>query len=108
MIEAVDEAVDKLLDREQRNQRAGYRNDEIEIGDWITGRQPERAEAAEIIEIAVPDEAERDGEHDQPCDDLDGQARAAVHRLRDGGEIQVIVAPGRDRGTDEDRVDEHR
>ncbi len=84
------------------------RDDEIEIRNRLTGRQAERAEAAQIIEIAVADQAERDGEHDQPRHDLDDQARAAVHRLRDRGQIEMVVAAGRDRGADEDRVDEHR
>ena len=36
------------------------------------------------------------------------EARRAVHRLRDRGQIQMVVAAGSDRGTNEDRIDEQR
>ena len=80
----------------------------IERGDRRVRRQAETAKAPEIVEVAEPDQAERDAEHHEADDDLDDQARRAVHRLGDRGQIEMIVAAGGDRGADEDRIDEQR
>ena len=108
MIEPVANAVDELLHREQGDQRAGKRDRRIERGDRRPRWQPEAAEAPDIIDVAKIDEAGRHAEHDDADNDLDDHARRAVHRIRDRGQVQMIVAPGGDGGPDEDRVDEQR
>src|ERR1700719_5382001 len=106
MIKSFADAIDQLFDREQRDQRAGERYRRVKRGDRRAGRQPEAAKAPQIIDIAEPDQAERDAEHDDADDDLDDQPRRPVQRLGDRGQVQMIVAAGGDRGTNEDRVDE--
>src|SRR3954454_20997680 len=108
MLKAVADAVDQLLDGEQRHQGAGKRDRRRERSDRRSGRQPETAEAAQVIDIAEPDQAKRDREHDEANEDLDREPRPAVQGLRDRRQIEMIVAPGGDRGADEDRIDEQR
>src|ERR1700676_3351437 len=106
MIKSLADANDQLYAREQRDQHAGERYRRIKRGDRRTRRQPEAAKAPQIIDIAEPDQAERDAEHDDADDDLDDQPWRPVQRLGDRGQIQMIIAAGGDRGTNEDRIDE--
>jgi hypothetical protein len=100
------DAVDELLDREQCDQDAAQGDDDVERGDRRSRGKPERAEAAQEIDIAEPDQTKRDAEHYDADDDLHDQSWRAVHRFRDRGEIEMIVAPGRGRSTNEDGIDE--
>ena len=109
MVEAVAAAVDELLDGEQRDQerrRAESRHRARQSACPTAGGSCRSR--AEIVDVAEPDQAQRDAEHHEADDDLDDQPRRAVHRLRDRGQVEMIVAAGRDRRADEDRVDEQR
>ena len=108
MVKSVCDAVDQLLDREQRDQQPGERNRRIERGDRRARRQPETAEAPEIVDVAEPDQAKRDAENHEADDDLDDQPRRAVQGFRDRGQVEMIVAAGGDRGANENRIDEQR
>ena len=108
MVKSVADAVDQLLDREQRDQHSGQRDRRVQRGDRRARRQAETAKPPQIVEVAEPDQAERDAENRDTNDDLDDQARRAMHRLGNRGQIQVIVAAGGDGGADEDGVDEER
>src|ERR1700686_5830206 len=98
MVKSIFDAVDQLLDREQADQHAGERNRGIERGNRRARRQPETAETAEVVDIAEPDQTKRDAEHDEADTDLDDQPRGAVQRVRDRGQVQMIVAAGGGRG----------
>src|ERR1700687_447714 len=52
MIEAITQAVDDLLDREQRDQHAAERNRRVERRDRRVRGQTEAAESAKKVEIA--------------------------------------------------------
>src|ERR1700676_63686 len=104
MIEAVADAVDQLLDREQPDQQPGERYRRIERGDRRPRGQPETAETPEKVDVTEPDQAKRHAEHHEADDDLDDQPWRAVQGFRDRGQIQVIIATGRDRGTNENRI----
>ena len=66
------------------------------------------AEAAQVVEVAIPDQADGDRQHDRRSTISTIDPRPAVHRLRDRGEIEMIVAAGGHGRTNEDRVDEQR
>src|SRR3954468_6803949 len=104
MVKAVADAIDQLLDREQANQRAAKRDRGIERGDRRARRQAKTAKAADIVLVAEPDQAKGDAEHYDADDNLDDQPRRPMHRLGNRGQIEMIVAAGRDRSADEDRV----
>src|SRR3981081_4161195 len=106
MVEALGDAIDQLLDREQRDEDAGDRYSRIKRGDRRARWKAETAKAPEIVDVAEPDQAERNAEDDDADDDLDDQPRRPVQCLGDRGQVQMIVAAGGDRGADEDRVDE--
>ena len=108
MVKAVADSVDELLDGEQRDQRAGQRDRGIERGDRRIRRQPETAEAPEIVDVAVIDQDPRHRQHHDADHDLDDQPRRAMHRLGDRRQIEMIVAAGGDGGADEDGIDEQR
>ena len=104
--EPVSQAVDDLLEAEQRHQRAAQRNRRVEIGDRQHRRHPEAAEAGQEILPAVDDDKEPDRHDDGAVEHLEKAARPRTHRLRHRRELQVIAAPRRDRRPDEDAVDE--
>src|SRR5258705_1950861 len=106
MVKALGDAVDQLLDRKQGNQHAGERNRGIERGDRRARGKAETAETPEIVDVAKPDQAERYAENHDADDDLDNQARRAVHRLGDRGQVQMIVAAGGYPGGPEKRTQE--
>src|SRR5215831_13579076 len=106
MVESVATTVDDLLDREKRDQDAGQRDCSIKRGDRRIRGQPKTAETAKEIEIAVVDQAGRYHEHYQTNDHFGSKTRPAVHRFRNSGEIEVIVAAGCHRRGDENTVDE--
>src|SRR3954471_16990784 len=106
MVKSVADAVDQLLDGEQRDQHARQRNDRIQRSDRRARRQAKTAKTPEVIEIAEPYQAGRDAENRDPDDDLDHEARRAVHRLGNRGQIEMIVAASSDGSADENGVDE--
>src|SRR5215471_1087410 len=108
VIEAVAATVDDLLDREQRDEDARDRDRSVEGGDRRIGGQTEAAEPAKEIEIAKVDQAARDRQDDEARRELDDETRRAVHRFRERGQVEVIVAPRRRRRSGEDSVDEER
>src|SRR5712671_2881297 len=57
MIEAVAAAVDDLLDREQRDERAAERDRRVKRCDRRVGRQAEAAKPTQEIEVAKIDQA---------------------------------------------------
>jgi len=95
-----------LFDRKHRDQHAGERYRRIKRGDRRAGRQPEAAKAPQVVDIAEPDQAERDAEHDDAMMISTISRGVPCSRLGDRGQVQMIVAAGGDRGTNEDRIDE--
>src|SRR3981081_3410493 len=106
MVEALGDAVDQLFDREQRDEDAGDRYSRIERGDRRARWKAETAQPPEIVDVAEPDQAERNAEDDDADDDLDDQPRRPVQCLGDRGQVQMIVAAGGGRGGDEKPGDE--
>src|SRR6516165_1812135 len=106
VLETVTQSVDQLLDREQSNQDAADRNCRIEGGNRRHRRHAEAEKAAPKIQVAEIDEAKRNPEHDEARSDLYHHARGAGERVGDRSEIEVIVAPRRNRGAGEYRIDE--
>src|SRR5262245_54572679 len=106
MVEAVATTIDDLLDREKRDQNAGEGDRGIKRGDRCIRWQSKTAKTAEKIEIAVVDQAGSHYENNQPNNQFGGKTCAAAHRFRYGGEVEVIIAAGGDRRTDENSIDE--
>src|ERR1700693_5864941 len=105
MIESITNAVDQLLDREQRNQQTGQRARRIERSDRRARRKAKTPKAPEIIDIAEPDQAKRDAENHEANNDLDDHPWRAVQRLGYRSQIQMIVAAGGHGGADEKRTE---
>src|ERR1700674_1899421 len=106
MIEAVAPAVDDLLDREQGDEDSGERDRGVKRGDRRVRGQAETAEAAKEIEIAEINEAAGHRQNHKASDNLDGEASIAVHRLGEGGQIQMIVSSCRRRRSGKNSIDE--
>ena len=100
-LEAVLPAVDELLDREQRDQYAGRRDDRRVDSQREQRWHPIAAEVEHRILPAEPDEQPGHDQHDHAIRDLDDTARRAGHPLGDLGQIEVIVAARRGRHADE-------
>src|SRR5215471_17721105 len=104
--ETVAQAVHQLLDRKQSDKNPAYRDRRIEGGNRRHRGHAEAGKAAQEIQPTEIDEAERYPEHDETRGYLHDSPRCPNQRVCDGGEIEVIVAPGGDRGAGEDRVNE--
>src|SRR6516162_354523 len=104
--ETVAQAVDQLLDRKQSNKNPADRDRRIEGRNRRHRGHSEAGEAAQEIQPTEIDEANRDAQDDDARRDLHNSPRCANQRICDCGEIEVIVAPRRDRGAGEDRVNE--
>src|SRR5882672_9138045 len=105
-LEAVAPAVDELLDGEQRDEKPRERDRGIERGERRHRRHAEIAQALDDVYAAEIHHAEGGEEHDAAVEDLGDQTGAPVHRFGDRGEIEMIGAPDRHAGADEDAVDE--
>src|SRR5437868_11254911 len=99
-------AVDKLLDCEQRNQRARKRDRRVKRGERGHRRHAEIAEPGEEIEVAEIDHAERCAENDEAIESLGDEARSPGHCLGYCRQAQMIIAPRRRRRADEHAVNE--
>ena len=62
--------------------------------------------AGKKISAAINDEEETDAHDNGAIHDLEHPPRRTAHQLGQGEELQMIVAPGRDRRPDEDTIDE--
>src|SRR5215470_13797494 len=108
VIEAVSAAIDDLFDREQRDQGAGERDRRIEGCNGSVGGETEAAKAAKKVEVAKINERRCDDEYGEPDRELCDGARGPVHGFGKRRQIEVVVATGGNRGSDEDGVDEQR
>jgi hypothetical protein len=106
MVKPLSDAVDELLDREQGDQHARERNCRVERRDRRARWQPKTAKPSDIVDIAEPDQAERHAEDREANDDFHDQPRRAAQRLRDRSQVQVVIATGGDRASDENRIHE--
>src|ERR1700757_4858125 len=106
MVKSMADAVDELLDREQADQPARERYGRIKRGDRRSRGETKAAKAPQVIDVAKPYQAERYPQHHDADENLDDQTWRPVHRFGNRGQIQVIIAAGGNRSTNEDRVDE--
>src|SRR5512136_1282482 len=90
MVESVAATVDDLFDGEQSDQDSGNRNGCVKRSNRCVRRQAKAAEAAQVIQIAIINQAGGHHEHDQTNDQLSYQPWLAVHRFRDGSEIEMV------------------
>src|ERR1700674_3631613 len=106
VIEAVAAAVDQLLDGKQENQYAGHGGRRVERRYRGHRGEPVAAKTPQIVAIPEVDETGGDHEDNHTNDDLHDQPRRAVQRVGKRRQVEVIIAPGCNRGADEDAVDE--
>src|SRR5437016_4806446 len=97
MIEAVAQAVDDLLDREQRDEHAAERDRRVERRNRRVRGQTKAAKSAKEIEIAEIYEAAGRRQNHKARDDLDDNTSLAVHRLGERGQVEMIVSSRRRR-----------
>src|SRR5262249_22452047 len=106
VLETVAQTVDQLFDREQSNKNATDRDRGVEGRNRSHRGHSEAGKATQEIQTTEIDETERDAEHDEPRRDLHNAPRSANQRVCYRGQIEMIVAPRRDRCAGEDRVNE--
>src|SRR6516162_6398701 len=106
MLEAVSQAINDLLDGEQRDQDAGYGNRRVKRSNWRQRRHPKAGKAAQEIKISKNDEAHRHTKYDEPSKDFDRGPESSAQALSDRSQIKMIVAARSDGGAKEDRINE--
>src|SRR5919198_5717257 len=104
MVKTGPNAIDQLLEREERDEHARQRDSDRVVPEWHERRHPEALHVVEEVLEAEPRHAAGDSQNDNTAENLDPQAPRSGHRPGELAQIHVLVATGSERHPDKHAI----